>query len=428
MPWLSSYYEAIGNYEYAEFLCSQGELYPARDVLIKSIELFEKVEKSSDFLAESEKTIAGLQFKVILAQARINLLDAIIRWEVPVLREPDYKDIQNSFNQAVNQYRRIDLTGLTTDGKKLTRAEENLVLGLLLLSEIGYSLIKLEVLIVDMDEQKLRLGLGSLRNQIKRMAEVAKDSRSQSLKKMSTLLMEVIQESYNLDSRTPITEVVGDLINQAKKSFGNSLPTPGNFGNANMTINLRGSVSGNGTQEYPFIFPSTRRIIFEITVSVIKRTKNDRLIFMAVNPPSTVKDTTQDIPVYESQYTIRPIDYGLFAPGFESTRYDFLLLFQNQGCSQPTQNVSVWIRTYDPEREFTTKSSRRKEKKEFLQRYIKELRQDLDDLHAIGSNTKNSGQNINERIRKSEINLSTKIRELDELDREDTDFEALARI
>lgn len=431
MPWLSDYYEAIGNYEYAEYLCSQGELYFARETLLKSISLFENVEKSSDFLAESEKTISGLQFKVVLARARINLLDAIIRWEVPVLREQDYVDIQGFFNQAVNQYRRIDLTGLTTDGKKLTRAEENLVLGLMLLAEIGYNLIKLDLLIVNLDEQKLRLGLGSLRNQIKRIGEVAAQSRSQSLKEMSAVLIGVMQESYTLDSLTPITEVVGNLISHAKRAFSNSLPTPGNcpiidFGSANMTINLRGSISGDGTQEHPFVFPSNRRIVFEITVSVLKRTKNDRLIFMAVNPPATVKDTTQEIPVYESQYTLRPLDYGLLAPGIVATQYDFVLLFQNQGCSQPIHSPSVWVRTYDAEREFTTKSSRRKEKMEFLHRHIDELRKNLVDLRNLGINPESGGENINERIRKLEINLQTKIKELDELDHEDIDFEKQA--
>jgi len=427
IPWLKNYYEAIGSYEYAEHLCSQNELYAAREILLKSIELFEKVEKSSDFLAESEKTKSGLQFKVILARARINLLDAIIRWEVAALREQDYTDIQKFFDQAVNQYRRIDLTGLTTNGKKLTRAEENLVLGLMLLSETGYNLIKLDLLIVNLDEQKLRLSLGSLRNQIKRMAEVATQSRSQSLKKLSKELMDFMQESYELDSRIPITEIAGNLIEHAKRAFSNSLPTPGNcpiidFGNANMTINLRGSISGDGTQEQPFVFPSNHRVVFEITVSVLKRTKNDRLVFLALNPPSTIKDSTQEIPVYESQYTLRPIDYGLLAPGIVATQYDFVLLFQNQGCSQPIHNLSIWVRTYDFEREFITKSSRRKEKMEFLQRHIIELKKDLSDLREIGSKPGNSGENINERIRKLEINLQTKIGELDVLDREDIDF------
>lgn len=427
MPWLSNYYEAIGNYEYAEYLCDQGELYTAREELLKSIGLFEVVEKSSDFLAESEKTKSGLQFKMILARARINLLDAILRWEVPVLREQDYMDIQNFFDQAVNQYRRIDLTGLKTEGKKLTREEENLVLGLMLLSEIGYHLIKLDALTAGLDDHKLLSGLGTLRVQIKRISDVAAQSRSQSLKRISRVLLDVIKESYDAGSHLPVTETVGILIEHAKSAFSNSLPTPGNcpiidFGNANMTINLRGSIFGNGTQAYPFVFPANKRIVFEITISVMKRTKNDRLIFMAINPPSTSKDTTQEVPVYESQYTLRPIDYGILAPGVVATRYDFILMFQNQGCSQPVHSPSVWIRTYDPEKEYTDSSLRRKERIGYLRNHVADLRKDLDDLRAVSRESGNSGENINERIRKLEIYLQTEIKELDELSQDDIDF------
>lgn len=387
IKWLSTYYEGISNYELAENFCVIGELGNAIEVLDLAIDLFAKVKTLDDFRKQSREDQSGLEFKEILAKARKNILEAAIRWQV-AFSQIEYQEIKELFEGALLLYKRIDILGIAKKGKKLTDEEVKLVSGLQRITHIGSKLMELRIMLPEYTKERTEALLGDVRQSITALSNDVRKTRSDSLKIISVELSRLVRESYIDQPHLPLVEVVHKFVDSAKDIFVFSLPTPGNcpvidFGSASMQVELRDSLSGDGTRDNPYLIPADKHLIFEFVVNVNKRTKFDKLLFRALDPPKNARETVQEIRAHESQYSVRPVDFGEIAPSKVPSAYTFVLEFRNQGCSQPAQILEIWVRMYDPKSEFTKYQDRVNEREKHLETQIQFLIADYNDTMRI---------------------------------------------
>jgi len=403
--WLALYYEASSAYEEAEAMCGEGDLSGALGCVNTTIRLFDEVARNDAFREEAEDASSGLKFKMILAKARWHMLSAAIAWRSAGLSKEYIADIRDNFEQALAQYSRVDVIGIFDDGsKKLTRAEQELVLGLRELAFLGCQLMELKLLVLDLEERRIDLALGRLRSDMRQFYSRFSVTRSIALGQLASALVDLIKEVRS-PKDAPITEVAEDLLHGAREIFARSLPTPGTcpvvtFGSATMAIDLRDSIFGDGSARNPFNLSAERNIRFEVEVSVIRRTKNDQLLLIGLDPPAISRDHIQEIPIHESSYTARPIDYGQRPPSHVATRYVISLEFRNQGCSQPVEKREVYVRIYDPAKEFRETSEKARERERYLRYAIGTAEDELEPLERkLRSHRGQPAMEIRQKIR-----------------------------
>lgn len=418
--WMSCYYDAIGRYERAEHMCAFGELTGAIREIEKTIQLLDLVQTMKEFQQQSDKASSGLQFKLTLAKARHSLLQAAETWGLVVLTPIQQQTVRDCFDKAFEQYNHIDVLGISDDSKKLSRSETDLIISLKSLADLGRQMLDLKSLVENLDSERLGLAFGRVRSNIRSLKRLSGSTRSRTLVEAAQILTDLANRADEQRLRgLPLTEVIEDFLSDCRPVFGGSLPTPGacpviNFGNATMSARLRGSIAGDGTQSQPFIFPSKTRLVFEFNVTVIKRTKNDRLVFEAIDPPPGARERIQEVPVHEGVYTLRPVDFGESGPSMTATRYTFALSFQNQGCSQVAQLLDLWIRVFDREREFLNPKEKMKTRMESLKVQIADLTEKQRALREVHKQYEGELPpfGLQQQLRELEVVLSTRKAEL----------------
>jgi hypothetical protein len=385
--WFATYYRAIAAYEDAERLATDGRLPEALNRLTRAIELLQEVRSTPGFRERASQSESGLEFRLLLAQARQALLQAAALWNRKPRSQDDFSEIAKLFTDALDSYRRIDVIGTELGAKSLTSQERNLVLSLQALAQLGIDLLALQQRITDSEEGRLKLLFGKIRGDVRELIKLATASRSPSLRASADQLRELTQRTYERnEEQLPITETIQMFTNDARFLFEGSLPTPGNcpiidFGEAVVShVQMPEAIAGDGSPDDPFLFPSGRRIVLQFTVSVTSRSKNDRLIFAALEPPAGSRNTQQDIPVHDSLYTLRPVDLGdAMAPSAIPTQFQFVLVFRNQGCGHQVDTVSVYVRVFNPDEEFSTDRAKLDKAIEGLEYQVERLTADVED-------------------------------------------------
>ncbi len=385
--WFATYYRAIAAYEDAERLAAEGELPMALDRLDSAITGLEDVRSTRGFRERASQTESGLEFRLLLARARRDLLRAAGLWKLTPRVEEDFREVEYLFREALTSYRRVDIIGLQRGAKSLSRQESNLVLSLQALAQLGIDLLDLQQRMTELNEARLRLVFGKIRGDVQALVRLAEESRSPSLRETARQLRALSERTYKDNTeQLPITETIQRFTHDARLLFESSLPTPGNcpiidFGEAAVShVEMPEAIAGDGSPEEPFLFPSGRRMVLQFTVAVAARSKNDRLIFSAVEAPAGSRDTQQEIQVHDSLYTLRPVDLGEApAPSAMPIVFEFGLHFRNQGCGHQVDATHVRIRVFNPDEEFATDRAKLDKAIEGLEHRIQKLTVDVED-------------------------------------------------
>lgn len=384
--WLAQYYEGIAAYERAESVAADSLSDAARGIE-RAIELFTAVSGSSEFSRLTDARQSGLRLKITLAEARAQSLAALQEWRSPLLSPEEAAAVAMAFDEAVKIYRRVDVVdaGAGTGEKELTRQEQNVVLGLQMLAEIGAQLCELRVAIRTLAPDTARMAFGSVTGSIAALGNVAERSRSRSLQGAAQGLAEAERRARSLNSDADgLAVAAAMLMEDARKVLLRALPTPGtcpivDFGAASLLLQLPGAIAGDGSPETPFEFPSTVRMVLHGDVVVAHRTKNDRLIFRCVGRAEDAVEE-QEVRTHESTYTLRPVDLGPQTPTMAAVAHQFVLEFVNAGCRQVADAVDVYVRVYDGRHDYRRAVEREQRELESLPEEIANLKRRLRNL------------------------------------------------
>jgi HEAT repeat protein len=369
IPWRANYYAGIAEYEFAEYWFRQGEIPRVLDALDRSVKLFEEIRSKQSDQETSEKTKIGIDFRVNMAEARKSMILAISEWRAPFSSEENSQYISDMFNEAARRYYnvlRAEIefeTGVSrSDHKSLSKAELNLVRALTSLVSVGVKIEQLSLsLLRNDDDVLLRQVLGQVDTEINRFRTFANDTQSNSLIDISSHLVKFLETAY-AESKSdirPLNAIMGNFTWNIKQIFMRSLPTPAvecriiGPGQAVVRINLDGAISGTGIVDNPYLFPGNKRLIFKVLIDVVQRAKNEQLIFRDHNSPAGFSDRNWIVHVHEGTFPIA-VDYGVFVPAESANCFEFSLEFRNSGCSDPIYSSRIWVRVFDPLKEFVS--------------------------------------------------------------------------
>jgi len=317
------------------------------------------------------------------------------------LTEEDHKRVADEFNEAHKQYNLVDIADLGSTGKRLTPAEQNLVISFRTLAILGNAVIRLWLSNTEYAREAKIVAFARVVDLVQLLSSYTARTRSKAMHKTSQKLREATTQTADKIKQLSTEDITGELytfVFLVKEIYYTmSLAMPGidcpiiSFGHATLSLRLPGSLSGDGSQQNPFIFPSTIRLVFEPIVYVQKRTKNDRLIFRDLNPPPGTAATVEEVPVHESTYNVPPIDYGMQAPTAAAIHFRFSLDFQNSGCSQPADSdhkvYIYYVKIHDPEQDISGDRQKKLASLQASQRELAQLREELQQLQAAARQT-----------------------------------------
>lgn len=427
VPWRAMYYGGIAEYELAEYWFNEGDLAQAVASLDRAMALFRKIESAqSNAGSRSEKTKAGVEFRVNMAEARKAIIMAVSEWRSPLSAEEDSQFVTDMFKEAARRYMnvlRAEIEAETSvrnhqEQKRLTRTEVNLVRAIASLVSVGLRVEELSLAWAHSeDDDSLKRKLGQVDTEIEKFCAFASTTQSKSLLYSSSQFEELLEGVYS-DMRTglkPMTAIIGSLIWQIKQVFMKPLPTPAiecrivGPGQADVDILLEGALYGTGSFEDPYLFPSSKRLVFRAVIEVIQRAKNEQLIFRDHNPPAGFAERSWIVHVHEGTFPIS-IDYGLLAPAKAANCFEFSLEFRNSGCSDPIYYERIWVRVYDPFSELQLEEEVIEQKIKSKEHTISKLKDEIRKTKlAIGEKPSMVGkvrvQELEDRVRQEEEEL-----------------------
>jgi len=372
--WLATYYKGVGLYEKAEYECSRENISVAIEDIIVSLEFLNATKINPDFLEQTDKIGSGLEFKILLAEARKYVLLAYIKLEECGLsNDENLYDASAYLNQSLEKYNRIDIIGNASDSKKLSNSEKSLINGFKFFVQFGLHLIKLKEYSIQLDESKIKLLLGTIQALSVSISDLGMNTRSKSFKILADNINNLLS---SINTTEIITKQVDIFIKNAIKLFAKPFPTPGTcpiyqFGHAELQINLLDALFGKGTKNEPFVIHNDTQLIFDGTVLVNDRTKNDELLVVYQKTFKNAEELdNQKIPVHENMYKLRPINYGIQNISKVAIPYKFILEFKNQSCKQIVEDKDIWVKVVDI-KSFLNKKEHKKE----LDNKINELKE-----------------------------------------------------
>ncbi len=395
IPWRALYYSGIAAYELAEYWFDELDPPQALASLDRAISLFQAIESTeTNAESRSEKTTMGVEFRVNTAEARKAMIMALREWSSPLTAEKVSQVVTEQFNEAALRYMNILRAEIDIEDrpehKRLTKDELKLVRALASLVSIGLRLEQLSLAWArDQDDDSLKRRLGHVDTEIKKFRTFVSATASKSLEDISdefeTLLRNVYSEMES--NLKPTTAIIGGFIWQMKQAFMHPLPTPAiecriiGPGQADVDILLKGSISGTGSSEDPYLFPADRSLIFHAVIEVIQREQNEQLIFRDINPPAGFRERSWIVHVHEGTFSIS-IDYGVLPPAAAANSFEFVTEFRNSGCSDRFHQEVLWVRIYDPGSEFESEERIIEEKIKSVQHTIQGLKRDIRDTRS----------------------------------------------
>lgn len=427
IPWRANYYAGIAEYEFAEYWFRQGEIPRVLASLEKSVKLFEEIRSKQSDQETSEKTKIGIDFRVNMAEARKSMILAISEWRAPFSSEENSQYISDMFNEAARRYYNVlraeiesEIGVSRSEHKSLSKTELNLVRALTSLVSVGVKIEQLSLsLLRNNNDTLLKQELGQADTEINRFRTFAGDTQSNSLIDIANQLGSYLDAAYSetkSDIR-PLNAIMGNFTWNVKQIFMRSLPTPAvecriiGPGQAVVRMNLDGAISGSGTADNPYLFPGNKRLIFKVLIDVVQRAKNEQLIFRDHNSPPGFSDRNWIVHVHEGTFPIA-VDYGVFAPAESANCFEFSLEFRNSGCSDPIYSNRIWVRIFDPLKEFLSSQevvAQQIKSKEFiiknLEVEIKHLEATLKDKGTYSAAGKLRLQELNEHLQQQRNEL-----------------------
>ena len=346
--WLRLFYEGAALHAGAEaVLASTGSLRRARHMLDDALERFRAIE-SLDAFARADTAKSGLRLKLILAEARLELMAGLDEWPPRVGSLRDVARVRPHVERADELYANLDIDMLGEDEGRLSAQEVALVTSLQLAVGTLQKLCLLAEALLRQDGPALRIALEEVRWWGEGFVEQVGRTQSVSLAnvrdRVSPLIVadESAQRSEGAQAR--------DLIERLPRAFVAPAPVPGNcpvvrFGEASLTIKVPDSISGSGTQDDPYVVPANKRLVFDGTVYVHQRAKDETLAVTAAGRQLFELDREQDVPVFESSssYRLRPIEAEPMAPSSVPIPYTFELSFSVRGCPHVAALVELWV-------------------------------------------------------------------------------------
>jgi HEAT repeat protein len=345
--WLRTFHRGAACYARTEARVAAGDS-PAEAIMLleTALECFSKVSSSEAF-AEADPGRSGLRLKQILAEARLAVLSALQSWRPHLFEAHDLEAMNRHLEQANALYRRLDLTNLSENEAKLSAREVALIYSLQIVVGILSEACHLAQSLLEHDAEAVGFALGAVRAQCRRLSEQAEATESVSLCIVRDRLRAILERTE--DTSRSSVEIATETLDLLPAALNAPAPTPGtcpivNFGEASLTVAPADAISGAGTRDDPFLVPDDMPVVFEASVHVRRRTKDDELIFSADSRVGARADGIQYVPVHEGRYVLRPVEFGPVRPSAASTPFEFNLSFRNRGCLQPVSSCELWVR------------------------------------------------------------------------------------